>query len=112
MIVLFHIATAAEWGNRSTVDYRPAGLDVEGFVHCSAADQLVEVANRLFGGRTDLWVLTIDSASLAADVVWEDSYGTGTDYPHVYGPIELSAIVDVTALVPDRDGRFDGWNPA
>ncbi|MGN6692758.1 MAG: DUF952 domain-containing protein, partial [Aquihabitans sp.] len=30
--------------------------------------------------------------------VEEDSYGSGQAFPHVYGPIPVSAVVDTTAV--------------
>ena len=108
---LYHIASEADWLARDGSSYRPDGFDREGFVHCSSAEQLVEVANRMFRGRRDLVVLEIVAELLDPDVVWEDLYDAGSEYPHVYGPVDLRAISSATPLIPGPDGTFDGWTP-
>lgn len=107
-MVVYHIATVADWERREG-DYRPEAWEAERFVHCSGADQLIGTANRLFSGRHDLVLLTIDSSLLGSPLVWEDSYGSGTEFPHVYGPIGLDAVVAVSEFPPGPDGRFDWW---
>ncbi|MGF1666642.1 MAG: DUF952 domain-containing protein [Acidimicrobiia bacterium] len=111
-MTVFHIATVADWAARSRDSYVPAGYEAEGFVHCSAADQVPGTANRLFAGRHDLILLAIDEGALASPLVWEDSHGSGTEFPHVYGPIDLAAVAQVLAFAPGPDGRFDRWRPA
>ncbi len=108
-MIVFHIATVADWTARSHDSYVPAGYEAEGFVHCSGSDQVVGTANRIFAGRHDLVLLAIDDAKLTAPLVWEDSYGSGTEFPHVYGPIDLVAVAEVMAFSPDGDGRFERW---
>lgn len=109
---IYHIATTSDWNRRSDREYRPARLEEEGFVHCSNVAQVVNTANNLFAGRDDLVLLTLDESQLGSTVVWEDSYASGTVFPHVYGPIPLRAITEVGVFEPDCDGRFDCWNAA
>lgn len=111
-MTVFHIATVADWAARSLDWYVPAGYATEGFVHCSGADQVVGTANRLFAERHDLVLLAIDEGALSSPLVWEDSYGSGTEFPHVYGPIDLAAVAQVLDFTPDADGRFDRWRPS
>jgi uncharacterized protein (DUF952 family) len=111
-VPIYHIATNSDWDQRSDSEYRPARLDEEGFVHCSDASQVVKTANTRFAGRDDLVLLTLDESQLGSTVVWEDSYASGTEFPHVYGPIPRRAITDVASFAPDSDGRFDWWNAA
>jgi hypothetical protein len=75
------------------------------------ADQLLDTAHGLFTGRHDLLVLTIDEARLRSPVVWEDLYEAGREFPHIYGPVELDAVVAVHPLPHDDEGRFDWWRP-
>lgn len=103
--VLLHLATAEDWAARSEVDYRPAGLADEGFVHCSVERQLPGVVDRYYRDRDDLVLLHIDPAGLTADVVWEDTTGRGERFPHVYGPIAVGAVVAVEPLRVDDGGR-------
>ena len=102
---IFHLVPAAEW-RRGLDPYAPPTLDDEGFVHCSTVGQVARVADTLFAGRRDLILLEIDPTRLSAEVVWEDLYDLGEDFPHVYGPIARGAVVAATAYLPHADGRF------
>ena len=44
-------------------------------------------------------------------MVWEDLYGGGEAFPHVYGPIELAAITGVAPIGCGEHGRFDHLDP-
>ncbi len=66
-------------------------------------------ANALVHGRTDLVLLEIDAGRLTSPVRWEP--GDPADpksmtFPHVYGPIELEAVVAVHDYLPQPDGTF------
>ncbi len=72
---------------------------------CAARDSATTRAR----GRTDLVVLEIDEARLAAPAVWEEGdppHPDGRLFPHVYGPIPVAAVVTVTDLPPGPDGAF------
>lgn len=103
-MTLFHLAIAAEWADavqrggpyeRSTVG---RSLAEEGFVHCSTASQVPSTAQRHYAGRDDVLVLEIDPSRLEVEVRHEDLAATGEEFPHVYGPVPLSAVVDVVPL--------------
>jgi uncharacterized protein (DUF952 family) len=117
MAIILHITTEAEW--RAAVasgSYRPASLDREGFVHCSTYDQTAGTATAFFAGRTDLILLCIDEARVAAPIRYEPpaptAAGAGPDpragerFPHLYGALALEAVVRVVAFPPDADGSF------
>jgi uncharacterized protein (DUF952 family) len=87
--------------------YAADSLATEGFIHCSTAAQVVWVANNRFRGRRDFVLLHIDSSRLAAPVRYENLEGGTQLFPHVYGPLDLDAIVDVTPFPPDEAGTFD-----
>ena len=104
---LLHITTAPAWDvAKSRGAYTADSLASEGFIHCSTPSQVVWVANTRFRGRTDLILLHIDPSKLDADVRYENLEGGEWLFPHVYGPIPSSAVVDVTAFRPSADGTF------
>ncbi|MEM9194805.1 MAG: DUF952 domain-containing protein [Myxococcota bacterium] len=103
---ILHIAVASQW-EAAGETYRPAAFPREGFVHCSLPHQVLKPANRLFRGRTDLVLLVIDPSKLTAELRYEDCYQEGEHYPHVYGPIDRSAVVEVLPFVPNEDGSFE-----
>ncbi len=93
VVPILHLAADADWAARTATHYAPAAFAAEGFVHCSTAEQLPGVVERYYRGRTDVRLLTIDPARLDAPLLWEDTTGRGEDFPHVYGPIALAAVM-------------------
>ena len=99
---IFHIATAADWrralgSGTYTTSTVGRTLDEEGFIHTSRRDQVPGVFERYYAGlREDLVLLTIDPARLESELRI-DPVGDDT-YPHVYGPINRGAVVDVAPL--------------
>ena len=108
--LLVHLCSAREWQDAQRAgEVRPESLTDVGFVHLSAPWQVHLPAARLFGGRTDLVVLSVDPVLLVAPLRWEP--GVPTDpasmlFPHLYGVLPLSAVVDVQPYRPGPDGRF------
>lgn len=91
---IYHIVLPEIWEQlRSEPIYRHESLASEGFIHCSYEDQLEGVIGRYYADRDELVILTIDSDKLAARLVAEPSTG-GDIYPHIYGPLNMSAVVD------------------
>lgn len=89
---IFHLADHADWA-RGADEYRTASLDDDGFIHCSTAGQIAGVARRLYLDANDLILLTVDPDALDDEaLVFEDLYGEGTVYPHVYGALPHSAV--------------------
>jgi len=87
--------------------YRPAAFAREGFIHCSYRRQVVPVANRLFRGRQGLVLLEIDPAQVPPPIVDENLEGGAELFPHIYGPLPLTAVVRVHTLRCGDDGRFE-----
>ena len=81
-------------------------LETEGFIHCSYEDQVLVPANALFAGQSDLLLLVIDPKRLTSDLVVEDSYASGTAFPHIYGPIDLDAVIDSIPFPCNSEGLF------
>jgi uncharacterized protein (DUF952 family)/lysophospholipase L1-like esterase len=93
---LFHIVTPAAWAEAAaTGEYRPASLADEGFVHFSFAHQVAATLNLRFADAGDLVVIEVDAGAVPTEIVVEDSYGSGTAFPHVYGPVPREAAVAV-----------------
>lgn len=105
--MLWHITTTDQWSEAGKVGvYRTPSLETEGFVHCSALDQVIGTAHLWFAGQTGLILLGIDEALLDVTVIWEDLYGSGQEFPHVYGAIPLRAVTTVLDLPCTPDGAF------
>ena len=105
-MTLFHLVDPLAWAAAQAAgEYRPESLRTEGFVHFSYADQVAGTANRHYADAERLCVVEFDEARLGAPVVVEDSYGSGTAFPHVYAPIPTAAAVSVHDLHRE-DGRW------
>lgn len=114
MDVIYHLAPAQRWYDwPADLPYVPADYDAEGFVHCTAGDDvLLQVANRFYQAAPgDFVVLSIDPERLCAPLVWEppnDHPALAALFPHIYGPIDRAAIVAVRSAQRAHDGRFLG----
>ncbi|HSV85309.1 MAG TPA: DUF952 domain-containing protein, partial [Levilinea sp.] len=86
--------------------YQADSLTEEGFIHCSTRSQLLTVVNAFFSGRQGLALLAIDVDKLAPALVWENLEGGRELYPHLYGPLNLDAVLQVLPFQPEPDGRF------
>ncbi len=75
----------------------------DGFIHFSSADQMRETAALHFAGQTDLVLVAVDTDALGNALRWERSRG-GALFPHLYGPLQLSAVRRVEKLPLGPDG--------
>jgi uncharacterized protein (DUF952 family) len=106
--VILHLTTEAAWAAAVRAGaYTADSLASEGFIHCSDPRQVIWVANTRFRHRRDLVLLQIAVAKLEAPIRYENLEGGSDLFPHVYGPLNMSAIVRVTPFLPDNDGAFD-----
>jgi len=110
--LIFHILKKAEWQEALRLGcYAPPSLQNEGFVHCSTLEQILGTAHRFFRGQSDLNLLGIDPARLTAEVRLEAPASPNDErghelFPHVYGPIDLDAVVRTIDFPCEADGSF------
>lgn len=120
--MIIHLTTQMNWQTAQLLgEYRTESLEAEGFIHCSTPEQILNVANFLYQGIPDLLLLWIDPERVRAEIRWEapvhpgapqeTPLETGPDnqterFPHIYGVINLDAVVKVVDFIPDADGVF------
>ena len=75
----------------------------DGFIHFSTKAQVRETAHKHFSGQHDLLLVTIDGQKLGPALIYEPSRG-GDLFPHLYGPLPLSAVIAVDELPIDANG--------
>ncbi len=104
------LVSPAEWEVfEGKAEYTTPSLDSEGFVHASQnTEQLLWVANRRFPEEARMLVLSVDTTRVGPEIRYEDG-GRAQPFPHIYGPLNIDAVVEVRELVKDDSGRFSGF---
>jgi uncharacterized protein (DUF952 family) len=103
----FHIVAKSKWLQAlKDGSYSAPSIAKEGFIHCSLARQVVGVANAKYKGQSDLVLLEINETKVKPKVIHEDLYNLNDLYPHIYGPLNLEAVVRVIEFPPTKDGTF------
>jgi chorismate synthase len=91
--VIYHITSLSAFSEAKEKGfYEAASLPIEGFIHCSTAQQVNGVLERYFSNKTNLVKLFIDVNKLTNKLVYEHSASINEAFPHVFGPINLDAI--------------------
>lgn len=94
---IYHITPLKVWREALEMgSYDAESLEKEGFIHCCTEEQIESVLQEWFEGVSDLLLLEIDPDLLSTAVKYEDSKGTGELFPHIYGPLNLEAVIKVT----------------
>lgn len=104
--MIFHITSAEQWDEAQRLgEYLHESLVSEGFIHCSSQEQVEKTANRYFLNSPFILILHIEEKKLTSKLVFEPSTG-GELFPHVYGPINLEAVTEVSRQEQSSDGFF------
>ena len=99
MPIIYHVTTGEEWDIAKRKGfYESISLKQEGFIHCSQENQVAAVLERYFAGKTGLVKLVIDTDKLTCKYVFEWSPSTKDTFPHIYGPVNMEAVVSVKDL--------------
>jgi RimJ/RimL family protein N-acetyltransferase/uncharacterized protein (DUF952 family) len=111
MTSIYHITRARDWedAQRSGVyqlSTRDRSLQDVGFIHCSYAHQVAGVANAIYQGEPDMVLLVIDPDRLTAPLQPEPAAPDGERFPHIYGPLNVNAVLEARPYPPRYDGTF------
>jgi len=113
--MIFHITARKAWDDaQQRGDYRAESLATEGFIHCSTISQVLPVAENFYKAQSGLVLLLIEPTLLSSDLIWEPPSGEspppgvpkGDPFPHIYGPINLDAVVKVVDLEKNANNKF------
>ena len=111
---IFHITSREAWNvAQHQGQYSAPSLMSEGFIHCSTRTQVLPVAEKFYKGQTGLMLLVIDSTRLSSGLKWEAPFdgvplpgaSASETFPHIYGPINLDAVVQVLDLESTAGGK-------
>jgi len=97
--MIYHVVTKAQWEQALLQGfYEAPSLHTEGFIHFSKKEQVAGVLQRYYKDVTGLLLLAVDENKLAAVLKYELAPSVNEEFPHVYGPLNLSAVTAVTAI--------------
>jgi uncharacterized protein (DUF952 family) len=117
--MIYHIVTDADYRSRNDgQQYLPSDFVADGFVHCALEASVLAAADDYYAGVSDtLLLLKIDPTRLKSPTRYEAASlarGAGTlhvatspVFPHVYGPINNTAIGGIGILTKGEHGY--GW---
>ena len=104
----YHLAPEPVWAAQADApEYRPEAYAADGFIHCTDGEiNLLSVANTYYQSdpRPHV-VLVLNPGRVTAPIKYEDP---DSIYPHIYGPLNRDAVVDVRHAVRLADGSFVG----
>ncbi len=107
MSILYHICNAQDWQDAEEKGpYKADSLHTEGFIHLSTQTQVLDTAHLFYKGQKGLLLLYIQPEKLDAEVVYENTTGGETLFPHLYGALNISAVERVEKFIPDEQGCF------
>lgn len=107
MKTILHITPRKQWEQAKLEGiYRGDTLATEGFIHCSTATQIITVANKFFYNQKGLVLLCINSHKVQSEIRYEGMDG-GEQFPHIYGVLNVDAVVQVVDFEPSEDGFFE-----
>ena len=94
-MLIFKIVHADEWAEAErSGSYAGSAKDkADGFLHFSTASQLTETLKRYYSGATDLVLVAVDDTLLGPALRYEHAASRGEDFPHLYGPLPVTAVV-------------------
>ena len=96
---IYHLALASDWAAaQRSGDYRISTLgrtlEQEGFLHASRADQWQAVKARFYLDVPEpVVLLEIDPGRLSSELRVEYVADADDSFPHIYGPLNLDAVV-------------------
>jgi glutathione S-transferase len=101
---IYHVALRRDWEEaKRSGEYRVSTLgrtlEDEGFLHASFRHQWIQVRRAFYAGVDEpLVLLEIDPDLLDVPVLTERPSDSDEAFPHIYGPLPVRAVVEVTDL--------------
>jgi uncharacterized protein (DUF952 family) len=97
--MIYHVVTKKNWQAALAQGwYEADSLSQEGFIHACKKHQADGVLERYYVGVQNLLLLHIDETRLTAPLKYEMSPTVSEEFPHIYGAINIEAVVKITDL--------------
>lgn len=104
--ITYHLTPTEVWERQRAGDrYLPEAYERDGFIHATnGLTPLLAVANLFYqADRREYRVLVLSVPAIDAEVRYDDA---GRLYPHLYGPLNPSAVIGELAVRRGEDGAF------
>ncbi|WP_019616382.1 cupin domain-containing protein [Psychromonas ossibalaenae] len=103
---IFYIALESQLaGILQETSYSDPSLSAEGFIHFCSSSQVDAVVEAFYPNQQDLKLLVVDVSLLRSELLFEAPSGSLPDdfpkqqlFPHLYGPLNIDAVIDVVDL--------------
>jgi uncharacterized protein (DUF952 family) len=96
---IYHVTQQEKWEEAQLKgEFIADSLAIEGFIHCSVEGQVAGVLERYYKGQTGLVKLKIEKTKVERPLIFELAGSINEVFPHIHGPINLDAIVEVIKL--------------
>ena len=76
----------------------------EGFIHAAPKSQLTRLANKYHIKTDGPLILVVNKKKVIAPIKWEPA--TGGLYPHIYGTLNVDAIVEANSITLNEAGKY------
>ena len=109
---IFHLALRRDWAAAQAageyrMSTRGATLDDVGYLHASTRDQVERIGALAYADvADDVVVLVIDPSRVGVEIRLEHLEGGTERFPHLYGPLPVTAVTAELDAQIDPDGRF------
>ncbi len=103
---IYHMCRLTEWQAAEAGGFYPGSSQdaAGGFIHFSTAAQVAASAAKHRPGQAGLVLLAVDPVPLGEALKWEQARD-GDLFPHLYGPLPVTAVIRADDLPLGPDGR-------
>ncbi len=81
-------------------------LKKEGFTHCVKKNQILQIANKYYLKGKDILLIEIDQRKLSYPLRFDYVSSYRDFFPHIYGPINITAITRIYKLKRNTQGQY------
>jgi len=105
-MLIYKIAHAQDWAaaERAGRFDGSAHDKADGFMHFSTGPQLAETLRLYYAGQDNLVLAAVEAEALGDALKWEHAPSRGEDFPHLFAPLQLSAVKWTHRLKRDAAG--------
>ncbi|ARO15111.1 hypothetical protein BVG79_01767 [Ketogulonicigenium robustum] len=105
-MLIYKILRKDEWAAfQAAGETQGAPVDLaDGYIHFSTAETVAATAAKYFAGEDGLWLLAIESDTIADALKWEPA--RGTLFPHLYRTLRMAEVTLAVALPLGPNGHI------